>query len=241
MKHEFKKLIREEVFYGAKTITKADFFSIFQKFSDKTFTPELCKASFRKAGLIPYDSSVVLSKMKDYGGNQEGDSTDSDESIAFATPPPCWHEFSTPTTNIGRRRGAEHVKGRLAVGMITPTVLRVQEKVEKASNQMILSGQLATELLTVNNTKQKEREERNQALNKVVQKYGEIYSHDARRQIAEDEREEERVVNMHEKRLTRLYLQRFKAFLKEYPDIFYILKEESKFSSTRTLEELGLI
>ena len=37
--------------------------------------------------------------------------------------------------------------------------------------------------------------------NKVVQKYGEIYGHVARRQIEEDERDEERVVNIREKRL----------------------------------------
>ena len=93
LKHEFKKLVREEVFHGATQITKADFFHMFQTFSDKTFTPELCKAAFRKAGLILYNPLVVLSKIKDYSGTQ-GDqrerspSTDSDKSTVFGTPPP---------------------------------------------------------------------------------------------------------------------------------------------------------
>jgi hypothetical protein len=54
------------VFHYATQITKTYFFAIFQKFSNKTFTPKLYKATFQKAGLIPYDPSIVLNKMKDY-------------------------------------------------------------------------------------------------------------------------------------------------------------------------------
>ena len=92
-KHEFKELIREEVFLGAKEITKADFFALFNKFSAKTFKPKLCKSAFRKTGLIPFDPSIILSKMKEYGGIQEVQreetpSSDEDSEPAFATPPP---------------------------------------------------------------------------------------------------------------------------------------------------------
>jgi len=244
LKHEFKKLIREEVFYSAKAITKTDFFSIFQTFSNRTFTPVLCQSAFRKAGLIPYDPSVVLSKMKDYGGQQGRERSCSIDSsdAGFATPPPPpWHEFTTPVTNTGRRRGAQYVVGRLQTGQITPTVIRVQEKVEKAADKMILAGQLSTELLSVDNAKQKAREERNNAPNKIVQKYGEIYGNVARRQIAADELAEDMVVNMHEKRLRKPYLEYYKWFVREYPDIFYILREDGRFKSTGTLEELLLI
>ena len=75
---------------------------------------------------------------------------------------------------------------------------------------MILTGQLSTELLTVNNAKQKEREERNNQPNKVVQKYREIYGYQARRQIAADELAEDMVVNLHERRLRRPYLEYYK-------------------------------
>ena len=66
---------------------------------------------------------------------------------------------------------------------------------------MILKGQLSTELLAANNAKEEERKARNNAPNKVVQKYGEIYGYITRRQIEEDKREEEKVVNIQEKRL----------------------------------------
>ena len=85
-------------------------------------------------------------------------------------------------------------------------MIRVQEKVDKATDKMILVGQLSTELLSVNNARQKAREERNNVPNKIVQKYGEIYGHVACRQIAVDEIEEDRVVNMHEQRLRKPFL-----------------------------------
>ena len=124
-------------------------------------------------------------KLKQYGGIQEVQreetpSSDDESEPAFATPPPPpWHEFTTPITNTGRRRGSQYVKGRLLVGTVTPTVIRVQEKVEKAADRMILTGQLAKEHLAATIAREKARKERNEAPNKVVQKYGEIYGHQA--------------------------------------------------------------
>jgi hypothetical protein len=81
--------LREEVFYGATEITKANFFTLFPRFSSRTFTLKLCISAFRKTGLIPFNPLIVLDKMKEYGGIQEAlnSSTDEDESDAFATPP----------------------------------------------------------------------------------------------------------------------------------------------------------
>jgi hypothetical protein len=89
-KHKFKKCIREEVFLGANEITKTDFFHHFNTFSSRTFTPQLCKAAFRKTSLIPLNPNLVLDKMKQYGGVQEAqrDEEEEEESEGFATPPP---------------------------------------------------------------------------------------------------------------------------------------------------------
>ena len=48
---------------------------------------------------------------------------------------------------------------------------------------MIIQGQLSTELLAVNIVKEKKRKERNKVSNKVVQRYRDIYGHQARKQI----------------------------------------------------------
>jgi len=89
----------------------------------------------------------------------------------------------------------------MAIGVITPTVIWVQEKVEKAADLMIIKGQLSTELLMANNAKEANHTAWNNAPNKVVQKYGEIYCYQARREIQADEIEEDRVVNMRKKKL----------------------------------------
>ena len=131
---------------------------------------------------------------------EETPSSDEDSEPVFATPSPIqWHEFTTLISNTGRRREMQYIKGRLLVKSITPTVIRVQEKVEKVADRIILAGQLSTELLAATKAKEKERKERNEAPNKVVQKYREIYGNITRRQIAEDKEKKRRVVNIREK------------------------------------------
>ena len=83
-------MIREEVFLKAKEISKADFFGLFNKFSAKTFKPKLCKSVFRKTGLIPFDLSIFLSKIKEYSIIQEVQrektlSSDEDNKPVFIT------------------------------------------------------------------------------------------------------------------------------------------------------------
>ena len=88
--------------------------------------------------------------MKQYGGVQELEREESSDesSVGFTTPPPPpWHEFTTPITNTGRRRGSNYVTERLRAGNITPTVIRVQEKVSKSADRIVLAGQLSTEHL----------------------------------------------------------------------------------------------
>ena len=74
--------------------------------------------------------------------------------------------------------------------------------------------------MAANNAKEEERRARNDTPNKVVQKYREIYSHIARRQIAEDKEDDRIVVNMQEKRLTELYKKRYKALMKQFPTLY---------------------
>ena len=54
------------MFFGATEITKANFFALFLVFSDRTFTSKLCISAFKKTGLIPFNPSVILDKIKEY-------------------------------------------------------------------------------------------------------------------------------------------------------------------------------
>jgi len=48
------------------------------------------------------------------------------------------------------------------------------------------------------------------------------------------------VVNIHEQCLRKPFLERWKEFVKEWPNIFYLPKYNGKFESIMTLEQLGL-
>ena len=55
--------------------------------------------------------------------------------------------------------------------------IRVQEKVIKASDFIVLVGVLSTKYLRTIQAHKRARKERNNSPNRVVQKYREIYSH----------------------------------------------------------------
>jgi hypothetical protein len=83
-----------EVFLGACEISKTDFFSFFQRFSDKTFISKLCKSVFRKTGLISFNPKVVYVKMKEFSPEHvpnpdKGHKSNESSKPAFATPPLC--------------------------------------------------------------------------------------------------------------------------------------------------------
>ncbi|KAH6667219.1 hypothetical protein B0J14DRAFT_676966 [Halenospora varia] len=225
------------VFLGAKEISKTDFFSFFQTFSDKTFTPKLRKSAFKKAGLIPWNPSIVLDKMKSYGGIQQApdppSSTSSRESTpGFATPPPApWSEFQTPITYTQRKRGADYIDGRVKNGPwpLTPTALHVMDKIEKGTQKLILSGQLSTELLQANAAAGEARQKRKDAKGTVMQKYGEIYGGQARRQMRADDDDEAKVVNMRLKREQKPWKAKWKALSRGWTDQYNELLYQGKF------------
>ena len=122
----------------------------------------------------------------------------------------------------------------------TPVVIRVIEKVEKGTDQLVISGQLAQELLRANNAYAEKRKERKEGSNKVVQKYGEIYGHQARRQIEADEKDEKRVVNIREKRLQAPWKKQYKGIMIRFPSLYINLRLQGKFRHCGTQIELGL-
>ena len=110
-KYEIKKCIWQEVFLGSTSITEADFFTLFNTFYTKIFTPKLCKSAFAKAGLIPFKPEIVLSKIHSYNGIQENAAPlppcELFSSPGFTTLPPPWNEFNTPITSTQHKRGSD--------------------------------------------------------------------------------------------------------------------------------------
>jgi hypothetical protein len=82
-------------------------------------------------------------------------------------------------------------------------VLRVQDKVAQATKRLMLARALATNKIHDLSIAEAARKERKEASSKVVQKYGRIYGHQARRDIFLDEKDEKEVVNMRNSQLSR--------------------------------------
>jgi hypothetical protein len=242
--------VRKEIFNSATEISKVDFFSFFQRFHDRTFkNPKIHQSAFRKTGLIPFDPSVVLEKMKEYQALQMPEpvvETPSSlllsSSVGFTTlplTPTNWNLYTTPLTMRSRKKGLEYVRSRTVSAIdgdipITPSVLRVQDKVSQASERSMLAGALATNRVHDLTIAEAARKERKEASGKVVQKYGEIYGHQARRDIFLDDEEEKEVVNMRNNRLSKPWKKKYKLVMKELMTGFTDRHLKSTFTSAYT-------
>jgi hypothetical protein len=116
----------------------------------------------------------------------------------------------------------------------TPSVLRVQDKVAQAAERSILAGALATNRVHDLSIAEAARKERKEASGKVVQKYGEIYGHQAWREIALDEEDEKEVVNIRNSRLSKPWKKKYSGVMKELMTGFTDRHLKSTFTSAYT-------
>jgi hypothetical protein len=238
LKYNFKKEVRRQVFLGASEISRADFFTFFQKFHDKTFKNlRIHKSAFKKTGLIPLDPLRVLEKMKVYRALQRPQTPEqsspppilSSSPPLVATPPPQlnWAEFETPLTLRTRKLGVKYVRKRQIESLeqgepITPSVIRVADKIEKASEASMLAGALSTHRLHDLASAEAMRKRLKESSGKIVQKYGEIRVYQARADIQQDEEDEKEVVNMRNKRIQKVWHKKFKEVVKELDHIHVV-------------------
>jgi protein subunit release factor B len=79
--------------------------------------------------------------------------------------------------------------------LITPIVIRVQEKVESAAERSMLSGALAKQKIhDLSLAEVKQEKQKDEDNNKIVQKYSEIYVYQGRPNILGDNKNETTVI-----------------------------------------------
>jgi hypothetical protein len=98
----------------------------------------------------------------------------------------------------------------------------------------MLAGALATNWVYDLAIAEAARKERKEASGKVVQKYGEIYGHQAWRDIFLDDEEEKEVVNMRNNRLSKPWKKKYKLVMKELMTGFTDRHLKSTFTSAYT-------
>jgi len=63
-KHYYAEAVDQVVRLGDATFNKIKFLAVFQGFRTKAFKQLIFRSSFRKTGLIPYNSEVVLASLR---------------------------------------------------------------------------------------------------------------------------------------------------------------------------------
>jgi hypothetical protein len=70
-KHYHQELLEENVHFGGIDFNRLEFLRILQKMRKLTFKSRVIQSAWAKAGLFPYNPSIVLAKMKEFNPPQE--------------------------------------------------------------------------------------------------------------------------------------------------------------------------
>jgi hypothetical protein len=191
-------------------------------------------SGFRRTGLIPFNPQIVLDTMKEYKAQQHikeppnsprsisswSESPDMFATLSQLPQPTNWNNWSIPLTMRTYKKGVDYIQSWTVEAMqgtpITPSVVRVQDKIKKASETSMLTGALSTHWLRDLTIAEDVCKSWKDASGKVVQKYGEIYGNQACLQIQADIEDERQVVNIREKRLQKPWQEKYKKIVKKF-------------------------
>ena len=63
-KHYHQLELQDSIRYGGVDYKRTDFLASFQSMRDQTFKPHIIRSAFENASLIPFNLSIVLSKLE---------------------------------------------------------------------------------------------------------------------------------------------------------------------------------
>jgi hypothetical protein len=124
----------------------------------------------------------------------------------------------------------ERIEAALSGTLITPSVKRVQDKIEGAAEWSILSGALAKQRVHDLSLAEQEREKRNVPdNNRIIQKYGEIYVYQGRADILADDEDQAKVVNMRNTRLAKPWRIKYAKAMESFQKDYHIVKQKMRY------------
>jgi hypothetical protein len=124
----------------------------------------------------------------------------------------------------------ERIEAAINGTPITPSVKRVQEKVEGATERSMLSRALAKQRVHDLSLAAQEREKRDDRDNgRIVQKYGEIYVYQGRADIIADDEDEAKVVNMRNARLAKPWRKAYLKMMQSFPEDYWKVKDQMQY------------
>jgi hypothetical protein len=204
-KHWHQKAIADSCQFGDFRFDKVEFLHHLQGVRNKTFKPSTIRSAFQKAGLIPFDPKVVLSKMRVFEPPiPEPLKTPPQAAVPFQSTPTS-HTFKTHSTYINTRI-EDHIQHNVP---LTPRFWSSRAKLESFLEERATENTLVKEREIARSNHEKAKNARKNLSQKVVQRGGVIYHYKAVKDIEDRITCDQEVVNMREKRQDQLYRKKY--------------------------------
>jgi hypothetical protein len=197
IKQHHQNILAEQVRYGGALYTKDDFLDAYNEISIRTKKKSTIQHAWAKAGLWPFNPSIVLNKME----KMEAPRSRALNPDRFTTPEPefplsnqeiDWKNCETPDKSlVAIQPYSNYIDYRISSAIegtitLTPSVARVTDKRNKALNIMVLDGVLKGEELDKRRAEEarKARHKIEGGNRRVPTHHGVILKGDARLRIA---------------------------------------------------------
>ena len=141
--HYHQEILEDSTRFGGIDYKRTDFLASFKEMRNRTFKKKVIQSAFRKSGLHPFDPSVVLGKLQEFGTPERRlNPPGQEEKLAFEVD---FQNLQIPHSLTMYAACSAYIDRKLATGIetglsLSPTTARLIEKCEKASRTAKLSG-----------------------------------------------------------------------------------------------------
>ena len=185
-KHYHSEAIEATTRTGCADFDKVEFLTAIHSIRQQTFKPSTICSAFRATGLVPYNPSVVLARLRE---SQASTSPLSTLPHSAFLQPPVQAQAETPLTTHSLKRQGEELKQSATNLDLSPIFQENLRLVLKGGMVQAISGERAVADLSNSKAAEKARAAR-QKSRRTVQSGGQLYAHQARNMVQQREEEE---------------------------------------------------
>jgi len=185
-KHYHSEAIEAATRTGCTDFDKVEFLTAIDSIRQQTFKPSTICSAFRATGLVPYNPSVVLARLRE---SQVSTSPLATLPRSSLSQPPVLAQAQPPLTTHSLKRQGEDLQ-QAAINMnLSPIFQENLRLVLKGGMVQAISGERAVADLGDSKAAEKARAGR-QKSRRTVQKGGQLYAHQARNMVRQREEED---------------------------------------------------
>lgn len=145
-KHRHQVALHEEVRYRAFEFSKLDFLSAFQRIHERTFKKSTIISAWAKAGLFPYNPTIVKDKMKAFETPAETVAIERPKTLPNPQPQPFLQTTTTETRQAHKRHLEVSWMDSYCLNQrLSPSFFKSLAKFKKFSESKVLQTTLMQE------------------------------------------------------------------------------------------------